>query len=229
MRAFVTTASALVLASLSAGCAQHGTRDLERASRELGRAVGRGDGAAVRAAAAPGMRSRVDLDALVSSEEERAAWRNALSDPLAVEPTALVLLHDEFPVTVVETASGWRFAEDPTAVYAQDTPRHALRALVWATRAQRWDVVLRLAPMRYRMGLSEEDLRIAWTEGEYAEALTTARDVVAKHLGDPIEADSDEAVLRIGVDHDVRLERERDQWVIVDFIGGVPADSAADR
>ncbi len=220
---------AVLVALSAAGCAHDMSRELAQASRSLGRSVGRADGAAVVATAAPGMRAQLDGATLLESEGERDAWSDALSKPTAVEPTAVVFLRPDFPVAVVQTADGWRFAEDPTDVYAQDTPRHALRALVWASRAQRWDVVLRLAPMRYRMGLSEDDLQIAWTEGEYAQVLTRARDAVADHLGDPIVSDVDEAVLEVAPDHRVRLERERDQWVIVDFLGSDADDAARVR
>jgi len=210
---------ALLLGSVATlGCGHDASRTLERSSARLARSVGRGDAAAVTATAAPGMRANLDADALVS-EGARPAWKSALKDPRSVEPTAVVFLAPDFPVDVVQTAHGWRFAEDPTDVYNRDTPRHALRALVWASRAERWDVVLELAPKRYRMGLSQDDLRIAWTEGEYADVLTRARDAVASHLADAIVADAHEATLTVAPGHLVHLEREGDQWVIVDFLG----------
>ncbi len=164
------------------------------------------------------MRAHLDSEAVVG-DSARGPWKEALKKPRAIEPSAVVFLAPDYPVDVVETEYGWRFAEDPTDVYNRDTPRHALRALVWATRAQRWDVVLELAPKRYRMGLSEDDLRIAWTEGEYADVLTHAREAVASHLADAIVADAHEARLVVGPGHMVHLEREGDQWVIVDFLG----------
>jgi len=174
--------------------------------------------------AAPGMRARLDAPALLE-RGVRESWKAALEKPRAIEPTAVVFVAPQFPVDVVQTEQGWRFAEDPTDVYNRDTPRHALRALVWATRAQRWDVVLELAPKRYRMGLSQDDLRIAWSEGEYADVLTSARDALASHLSDAIVADAHEATLIIDRGHQVHLEREGDQWVIVDFLGDGVADS----
>ncbi|MBV1861588.1 MAG: hypothetical protein KUG77_24430 [Nannocystaceae bacterium] len=209
---------ATVFCLLASACAHDAGRDLQRSSQRLARHVGRGDAGAIVATAAPGLRGRLDTQAIVS-ESARGPWKAALKKPIAVEPTAVVFLAPDFPVDVVQTAEGWRFAEDPTALYANDTPRHALRALVWATRAQRWDVLLRLAPKRYRMGLSEDDLRIAWSEGEYSSVLKTARDAVASHLVGAIVADAHEATLRVGPGHVVHLEREGDQWVIVDFLG----------
>lgn len=216
--------AACLIAGVAFGCGHDPARELERASTGLGRAVSRGDTAAVSSATAPGV--RVQTEVLLEGAEHEA-WEKGLKKPQAVEPTAVIFLAPDFPVDVVQTAQGWRFAEDPTDLYAQDTPRHALRALVWASRAQRWDVVLRLAPKRYRMGLSEDDLRIAWTEGEYADVLTAARDAVAKHLADSIRADAHEATLTLAPNHVVHLEREGDQWVIVDFLGETGADGGA--
>ncbi len=213
---------AIVLCTVTTACGHGAGRDLQRSSQRLGRSVGQGDADAVVATAAPGMRGRLETQAIVS-EGARGPWKAALKKPLAVEPTAVVFLAPDLPVEVVQTAQGWRFAEDPTALYASDTPRHALRALVWASRAQRWDVVLRLAPQRYRMGLSESDLQIAWSEGQYADVLKAARDAVASHLSDAIVADAHEATLTVGPTHVVHLEREGDHWVIVDFLGDVSA------
>lgn len=209
---------AAALLCVSLGCSHDSSRALRRSSARLGRSVGRGDASAVSATAAPGMRAHLDAEAVVR-DPARGPWKAALKTPRAIEPSAVVFLAPDYPIDVVETEHGWRFAEDPTDVYNRDTPRHAVRALVWATRAQRWDVVLSLAPKRYRMGLSEDDLRIAWTEGEYADVLSTARDAVASHLADAIVADAHEATLVVGPGHRVHLEREGDQWVIVDFLG----------
>ncbi len=206
------------------GCGHDTARELQRASSRLGRDVGRGDASSVAATAAPGMRARLDVQSVVG-EGARRPWKAALNKPRAVEPTAVIFLGPGYPVDVVQTASGWRFAEDPTWTYAQDTPRHALRALVWATRAQRWDVVLRLAPKRYRMGLSADDLQTAWTEGEYADVLRGARDAIAENLGAPIVADAHEATFEVSPTQVVHLEREGDQWVIVDFLGEAGAAS----
>jgi hypothetical protein len=197
-------------------CAPRQARALRRASHELSRAVARDDAEAIRGHVVTGARGHVDTDAMLVGTA-RKSWVKTLDEPLLVRPEAIVFLGPEQPVRVVWTDEGWRFAEDPTDVYAQRTPRQALRALVRATRAERWDVLLGLAPRRYRLGLSEEDLRLAWTEGEQGDALRAARDRLATHLADPIAADADEAVLDMGQGHVARLEREGDRWVVVEF------------
>jgi hypothetical protein len=217
MRRGRAIATCLVFASLGGlACAPPQARGLRRASHELSRAVAKNDAEDIRAHVVAGARGKVDTDAMLTGTARRS-WAKALADPQVVRPEAVVFLGPEEPTNVVWTEEGWRFAEDPTDVYAQRTPRQALRALVRATRAGRWDVLLQLAPRRYRLGLSEDDLRAAWTEGEQGSALRAARDRLATHLADPIVADADEASLDMGHGHVARLEREGDRWVVVEF------------
>jgi hypothetical protein len=206
----------LLVAVVLAGCAHAERRAIARASQGLGRAVKRGDRSAIANRIAPGVRAAVDFDAL-AQPKTRGAWAKRLRRPKEIRPEAMVWLTADQPVRVVWTTHGWRFADDPSALYQQDTPLHALRALVIASKNERFDVLLRLAPRRYRIGLAEADLRAAWTEGEHAAALRRARDRVAAHLGDPIAADEHEARLDLGDGHVARLEREGEAWVIVDF------------
>jgi hypothetical protein len=215
----VTRALALLLAALALGCGHQPTRSLDRASRRLANAVGKGDPAGIRANVVPGARAQVDVDALVANKKK---WQKALKDADPVQPEAIVFVAPDLPVRAVLTDDGWRFAEDPTDIYAQNTPRQALRALVLASRFERWDVLVALAPKRYRMGLSADDLREAWSKGEHAEVLRATRDRVAEHLADPIVADAHEAVLEIAPGHVARLEREGDRWVVVDFLPESP-------
>ncbi len=134
-----------------------------------------------------------------------------------MEVTAVVALAEALPVRVRRTDEGWRFDEDPTALFDNTTPRGALRAFVWATRTGRWDVVVSLAPRRYRIGLSEDRVAAAWTKGPLAEDFARRRDRLSRHLTDPIVHDDHEALLDMGEEGAVHLEREGVGWVIVDF------------
>lgn len=206
----------IITAAAAAACAPRQVRSLRQASDDLGRSVSRGDAQEVREHVVAGSRAQIDAEAMVA-DGSRRAWAKALDDPREAIPEAVIFLAPDQPVRAVWTEEGWRFAEDPTNVYAQSTPRQALRALVRATRASRWDIVLRLAPRRYRLGLSEKDLQSAWSEGEQAAALWERLDRLADHLVDPIVADADEAALDMGQGHVARLEREGDRWVVVEF------------
>ena len=156
------------------------------------------------------------MDRLVG-ESERSTWAKALAKPLEVRLEATLFIGPDRPVEITRGEEGWVFAEDPFVRWDQSSPRAALRTLVRASDEMRWDVLLELAPLRYRMGLAAQDLRIAWTEGEHAEALKAARNRLRGHLADPIRTDSHEAALDLGGGEVVRLEREGSRWVIVDF------------
>lgn len=205
------------LALLVAGCGRRELRELARASDETASAVRRGDARGISERVMIGARNRVDYPALVRDKATRSAWSRQLGNPDAIRATATVFIATDQPVEVTWTGQAWVFAEDPSLTYDQSSPRAALRSLVRASRLQRWDVLLGLAPERYRLGLAEDDLRRAWTEGEYAAALQTSRDRLAQHLGDPIAADAHEAVLELGDGDAAHLEREGSRWVVVDF------------
>lgn len=209
----------LLLASalLVPGCGRRELRELARASDDTAAAVRRGDARAVSEQVIVGARNRVDYPALLRDKASRTRWSRQLGKPDAIRPTATVFVATDQPVESIWTGQAWTFAEDPTLLYDQSSPRAALRSLVRASRLQRWDVLLGLAPERYRLGLAEDDLRRAWTEGEYAAALQTSRDRLSQHLGDPIVADAHEAVLELGDGQAAHLEREGLRWVIVDF------------
>ncbi len=210
--------AALSLVALSlVGCGRRELRDLSRASDDAASAVRRGDARALSQQVVVGARSRVDYAAILGDKQRRAEWVKRLGKPDQVRPAATLFVAPDQPLAVVWTGQAWVFAEDPTLVYDQSSPRAALRSLVRASQMQRWDVLLGLAPERYRLGLSEDDLRRAWSEGEYASALQAARERLVRHLADPIVSDAHEAVLDLGDGDAAHLEREGQRWVVVDF------------
>ena len=189
-------------------------RQLVGASRDLAKAVRQQDVSAVQARVLSGARGQVDVEGLLREGE---IWSDQLRDPVGARPEAVIPLGDGEVLEGVWTDAGWRLVTDPTRFYGQSTPREALRSFVRASRLERWDVLVRLAPRRYRVGLSAEDLRLAWTEGEQGEALRAARDRLAAGLDGPLRADRDLAVLELSEGNKARLEREGDRWVVVDF------------
>lgn len=204
---------ALVVAA--SGCG-HDPQAVRRQSAGLGRAVRRGDAEAIEQRTIPAARAGVDVNALVDKAKRRETSKR-LRRPRDVQLDVTGVLEDGRVVRLVRERGRWYLAEDPSDIYRQDSPAQALAALVLATRRGRWDVVLQLAPRRYRVGLSAEQLEAAWTTGEGATELRRARDRLAAHLGDPVAEDAHEAVLDLGEGHAARLEREAGVWVVVDF------------
>lgn len=209
---------ALCLALLpTLACGRRELRELSRASDDVAAAVRRGDARALSEHVVVGARDRVDYAAILADKQQRASWARGLARPDQVRPGATLFVAPDQPIAVIWTGQAWVFAEDPTLLYDQSSPRAALRSLVRASGLQRWDVLLALAPERYRLGLSEDDLRRAWTEGEYAAALQSARERLVQHLAEPIVHDAHEAVLDLGDGEAAHLEREGSRWVVVDF------------
>jgi hypothetical protein len=204
---------AFVIAATACG---HGSQGVRRTSAGLGRAIGRGDVAAIEKRTIPAARAGVDTAMLVDKSARRDhAKRLRRAREVQLEATAV--LSDGRVLRLEKHRGRWYLADDPSDLYRQDTPSRALAALVLATQRGRWDVVLQLAPRRYRVGLSAAQLEEAWTTGDGAAELRRARDRLARHLGDPIAEDAHEAVLDLGDGHVARLEREAGVWVVVDF------------
>lgn len=199
--------------TLSLGCGGH-ARSLVEASGQLSKSIRKAEREEVAARVIPATRTRVDYSTLL---EEGSKWPERLAHPTGARPEALLYLGNDEVVEVVWTDEGWRFSSDPTDYFGQSTPREALRSLVRASTEARWDIMLSLAPRRYRMGLSEEDLERAWTDGPQAQVLRDARDRLAQHLSGTIRADAHQAILDLGGGEFARLEREKDRWVVVDF------------
>ncbi|NVB41490.1 hypothetical protein G6O69_26870 [Pseudenhygromyxa sp. WMMC2535] len=206
-------ATLLAASWLVSGCGGQ-ARALVRSCDDLGKAVRRQEHEDIEAKVLPASRSRLDYETLLADEAE---WGERLSSPTGARPEALLYLGNDEVLEVIWTDKGWRFASDPTVYFGQSTPREALRSLVRASREGRWDVMLDLAPRRYRMGLSTEDLEKAWTDGEQAKVLQEARDRLAAHLSGTIRQDAHQAILDLGDGEFARLEREKDRWVVVDF------------
>lgn len=216
-------AGASLLALTLSACAGRApdARELYRASTKLGDAVKKGERAQLRAGVMPTERDQLDEAEIFGADEDddaaREHWAKALSEPSSVRPEGWMAITPDRYVGIVWTDDGWRFDTDPYEAYPQGTPREALSSLVRASRAQRWDVLVDLAPRRYRIGLGVDEIEAAWTEGEYAAALAESRDRLAEHLDDPIVSDTHQALLDLGDGHFARLEREGDRWVVVDF------------
>jgi hypothetical protein len=98
--------------------------------------------------------------------------------------------------------------------FSQATPRDAIDTFIAAFRAERWDVIMRLAPNRVANRLTPDML---------AEELGKDRDKIEAMIAAieatdaAIQIDGDEARLNYGPGKDVELIREDGLWKIKDF------------
>jgi hypothetical protein len=87
-------------------------------------------------------------------------------------------------VTVLE-GDRWKLEEHPLEVFAQDSPRAALRTFVRALERRRYDVALRLVPSRRTADVTEQTLRRTW-EGPDAAPRRTLLTRLQASLDEPI-------------------------------------------
>src|SRR5688500_4025192 len=60
---------------------------------------------------------------------------------------------------LVQEGGSWKIASNPLAFYDQTSPRTALRSFLRAYRLERWDVMLRFVPDKYREKMDAEKMR----------------------------------------------------------------------
>lgn len=116
-------------------------------------------------------------------------------------------------VALVREGGGWRLEDRPLDPYGQSTPRAALRAFVRAVENRRYDVLLRLAPTRFRGILSADKLRAFW-EGEQAAQNRRLLRELRLNLNSPISEEADEAFMTYGSNRQVRFVREEGSWCV---------------
>jgi hypothetical protein len=116
-------------------------------------------------------------------------------------------------VVLVHEAAGWRLEAPPLDPYGQATPRAALRSFVRAVENRRYDVLVRLAPSRYRSTITVEKLRAFW-EGEAAAQNRAFLRELRLNLYAHIAEEGDEAFMTYGSGRQVRFAREEGLWRI---------------
>jgi hypothetical protein len=122
-------------------------------------------------------------------------------------------LGGEQRVDLVREGGAWRLERPPWAPFAQDTPRAALRAFIRAIEAGRYDVLIELAPARYRAALTPEKLHSYWQAfgPERTAALLSDLRLAADER---IVEEGEEAFVVYGQGRQVHLVREDEAWRI---------------
>ena len=123
-------------------------------------------------------------------------------------------LGDHFEL--VSEGGVWRIATDPLDFYSQKTPRDALRTFVRALMRKRYDVVLRLVPLKWASVMTAEKIKTDF-EGEHKVERKQLLERLAAHVNDRIDSsDPDHATMRYGDKYEVDFAREQGVWKIVD-------------
>ncbi len=204
----------LTFAFFACSQASREQREVVKHGQKLGASIQKEEWEKVESRVAPGARKSLDVNELSRQREE---WAKALEMPEEVELRGELFLTPSDLLPVVWTEEGWRFTQNPAQLFGRDTPRQALRSLLLAVEAKRWDLVLDLAPRDLRIAMTQADIEASFSEGESAKDLTLRMQEIRDHLRDPIIGDSKQAILPLAPGNAVHFEREREGWVIRDF------------
>lgn len=215
MNAIARSVLAAAIAGAAVGCA-HAPAAPADALQGFAAAVERRDYPAAYAAMSAEYRQRVPLDefsrALERSAREAAEDARALREGAARAAARVeVSLGAERRVALVREGSGWRLDAPPVDPYGQGAPRDACRSFVRAVENRRYDVLLQLAPARYRTSLTVAALRAYWEGDEAASRRASLRELRLALDGRIVE-EGDEAVMPYGAGQQVRLVREDGLW-----------------
>jgi hypothetical protein len=203
-----------------AGCA-HQVEAPSATLGAFGAAMARGDYRAAYALTSDAYRARTSYDAFAAGLAADPAGAKAFGQR-AVAAAPLVAPRVEIPLELGDTVplvlehGRWRVDGPAFDPWSQQTPRAALRTLVRAFEGRRYDVVFRLAPRRYRAGLTAEKLRRYW-ESERRDDLPALLGRLRAALSAPIAESGDEAHLPLGPAHEVRFVREDGLWRVDDL------------
>jgi hypothetical protein len=208
---------ALMVILLVAGCAQRAAGPTG-AIEAYAAAVERKDYAGAYELLSSAYRQQVSLVEFKKQQERDAAELAADARALRTSAdrwgarVAVVLPADE-RASLVREGGSWRLEAPPLDPFGQGTPRAALRAFVRAIESRRYDVLARLAPARFRPGVTSEKLRVFW-EGPAAAANRDLLRELRLNLGARIAEEGEEAFMTYGSGRQVRFVREEGLWRI---------------
>jgi hypothetical protein len=208
-------AGGLALAAVVSACAHrdHGPASTLEA---FGAALERGDFHAAYALTSADAQKRVPYEAFAASLGADANQTRLLGRRVAGEASKLpmrfeVRLAQGEVVSLVREDGQWKIDGQVFEAWGQASPRGALRTFIRALDERRYDVLLRLAPNRYRGELSADKLRQYWEEerkDERLPLLARLRTAVTA----PIVEMGDEAHMPYGPDREARFVREDGRW-----------------
>jgi hypothetical protein len=214
----VVLALALILA---VGCGGRGGSPA-RALDAYGQALREHDFAAAYRMMAESFRSKYSEDEFVRMMKDSGGESGETASRIAKGRKAVEIRADFVygygdTMRLVQEDGAWRIATDPLEFYSQATPREAVRSFVRAYRLQRWDVMLRFVPTRYREKMTIDQLRTQFA-GAQREQIAAMMKAIESNLDAPItEKGRAEARMAYGERAEVKLTLEDGLWKVQDL------------
>ena len=116
-------------------------------------------------------------------------------------------------VGLTREGGGWRLERPPFEPFGQETPRAALGAFIRAIEGQRYDILVGLAPARYRADITPDKLARYWQQQGAERTRALLRDLRLALDGHIVE-EGDAALLLYGTGRQARFVREEGLWRI---------------
>jgi len=117
---------------------------------------------------------------------------------------------------LVQEGGRWRIASNPLAFYDQTTPRAALRSFLRAYRLERWDVMLRFVPDKYREKMDGGKMREQF-QGAARQQMEIMMNMLEANVDAPIVEKGNEARMAYGERYEVKFVREDGLWKLRDL------------
>jgi len=116
---------------------------------------------------------------------------------------------------LVQEDGSWRVAANPLEFYDQTTPRAALRSFLRAYRLERWDIMLRFVPSKYRQKMDVAKIKAQFRGAGQADA-EEMMNALEANVDEPIIERGTEARMAYGERYEAKFRKESDGWVIQD-------------
>jgi hypothetical protein len=117
---------------------------------------------------------------------------------------------------LVQEGGKWRIASNPLTFYDQTSPRTTLRSFIRAYRLERWDVMLRFVPDKYREKMDVEKMKVQF-QGANKEQMQVLMNMLEANVGEPIVEKGNEARMSYGERYEVKFVREDGTWKMKDL------------
>ena len=117
---------------------------------------------------------------------------------------------------LVQEGGQWRIASNPLAFYDQTSPRAALRSFLRGYRLERWDIMLRFVPEKYREKMDVAKMR-AQFRGPRSEQMEVLMNMLEANVDEPIVEKGNEARMAYGERFEVKFVREDGVWKLRDL------------
>ena len=211
-------AAALVALACGIGGCRHAAPAPTDALAAFGAAIERQDLAAAYDLMSDAYRARIsraefERQVRLAPAESSAAGRALRDHADAWGSRVQVTLGGDEQVELVRERGSWRLERPPLSPFVQDSPRAALRTFIHALEAARYDLLVQLAPARYRSAVTPEKLRAYWQALGAERTAALLRDLRLA-ADERIVEEGDEAFVVYGEGRQVRFVREDELWRI---------------